>query len=74
MKGEPSVVMLREVRDRYPVGTRIELVKVDDTQAPPIGTRGTVVAVDDIGTIHVRWDNGSSLGVVLGEDLCRRVD
>jgi len=63
-----------ELRARYPVGTRVELVKMDDTQAPPIGTRGTVVAVDDIGTIHVRWDNGSSLGVVLGEDLCRTLD
>ena len=74
MKGEPSAVMLMELRARYPVGTRVELVKMDDTQAPPIGTRGTVVAVDDIGTIHVRWDNGSSLGVVLGEDLCRTLD
>ena len=50
------------------------LAEMDDTQAPPVGTRGTVIAVDDIGTIHVRWDNGSSLGVVFGEDLCRRVD
>ena len=46
---------------------------MDDVQAPPLGTKGTVVAVDDIGTIHVKWDNGSSLGIVLGEDLCRKV-
>ena len=74
MKIEPSAALLRKLRARYPVGTRVELVKMDDTQAPPVGTRGTVIAVDDIGTIHVRWDNGSSLGVVFGEDLCRRVD
>ena len=30
--------------------------------------------VDDIGTIHVSWDCGSSLGVVLGEDSCTRID
>ena len=35
------------------------------------GTKGTVVCVDDIGTIHVHWDNGSSLGVAYGEDRCR---
>ena len=31
---------------------------------------GTVIAVDDVGTIHVAWDCGSSLGVVYGEDFC----
>ena len=47
---------------------------MEDPQAPPIGTLGTVKAVDDIGTIHVAWDNGSSLGVVLGVDDCRKVN
>lgn len=49
------------------------LVKMDDVQAPPIGTQGTVTGVDDIGTIMVDWDNGSKLGVVLGEDICRKI-
>lgn len=35
------------------------------------GEKGTVVAVDDMGTIHVRWDCGSSLGIAYGEDSCR---
>ena len=35
------------------------------------GARGTVKHVDDMGTIHVRWDCGSSLGVVYGEDSCK---
>lgn len=57
----------------YPKGTRVELVKMDDVQAPPIGTQGTVTGVDDIGTIMVDWDNGSHLGVVLGEDICKKI-
>lgn len=61
------------LRDEYPQGCRVELVKMDDAQAPPAGTCGTVSFVDDIGTIHVKWDNGSSLGVVFGEDVCRRL-
>ena len=74
MKSEPSALKIKELRESYAVGARVELVKMDDTQAPPIGTKSTVVAVDDIGTIHVRWDNGSSLCIVLGEDLCKRVN
>lgn len=61
------------LRINYPKGTRVELVKMDDMHAPPIGTLGTVRCVDSIGTIHVNWDNGSTLGVVLGEDICRKI-
>lgn len=61
------------LRINYPKGTMVELVKMDDIQAPPIGTQGTVTEVDDIGTIMVDWDNGSKLGVVLGEDICRKI-
>jgi len=38
------------------------------------GDRGTVTLVDDIGTIHVNWDRGSMLGIVFGEDECRRIE
>ena len=66
-----SKKLLEDLRERYPKGTRVELIRMDDPQAPPVGTRGTVTAVDDIGTIHVKWDTGSSLGVAYGEDQCR---
>ena len=46
---------------------------MDDPQAPPIGIRGTVIGVDDTASILVRWDNGSGLNVVYGEDECRKV-
>ena len=29
--------------------------------------------MDDTGTIHVHWDNGCCLGVVYGEDSCRKL-
>ena len=63
--------VLSHIREEYPKGARVELLKMDDPQAPPIGTKGTVIGVDDIGSIMVRWDNGSALSVVYGEDACK---
>lgn len=65
--------LVHELRKYYTHGTRVVLVKMEDKYAPPIGTEGTVQLVDDEGTIHVNWDNGSCLGVVLGEDICRKI-
>ena len=64
---------IKRLREIYPVGTRIELVQMDDPQAPPIGTRGTVIGVDDIGSILMNWDNGSGLNVIWGVDVVRKV-
>ena len=64
---------LQALRERFPKGTRVELVKMDDPQAPSIGTKGAVLGVDDIGSILVAWDSGGSLSVVYGEDICRKV-
>ena len=57
-----------ELLKKYPVGSRVRLLKMDDIQAPPIGTLGTVKGVDDILSILVSWDNGSGLNGVYGED------
>lgn len=57
----------------YPAGTRVELLHMDDPQAPPAGTRGTVTGVDDTGSIMVNLDNGSGLNVIYGVDLCKEV-
>jgi len=67
----PSEEVIRNLREHYPAGTRVELLQMDDVQAPPIGTKGTVVGVDDAGSIMVRWDNGSGLSVAYGMDCCR---
>ena len=63
--------VLDQLRQQYPQGARVELLKMDDPQAPPIGTKGTVRGVDDAGSIMVRWDTGSGLSVVYGEDECK---
>ena len=54
---------VKSLKERYPVGTRIMLDYMEDIQAVPAGTQGTVDHVDDMGTIHMKWDNGSSLGI-----------
>ena len=55
-------------------GTKIRLICMDDFQAVPSGTVGTVRKVDDMGTIHVLWDNGSTLGVIEGVDSFKVVE
>ena len=58
----------------YPPGSRIELVNMKDPYSPvPSGTRGTVKFVDSMGTIFPEWDNGSTLGIVPGEDSFRKL-
>ena len=69
----PSKERLAELRNKYPVGCRVELISMDDPQAPPKDTRGTVRGVDDIGSLLVNWDNGSGLNVVLGVDKVRKI-
>ena len=69
----PRYEQVLEMRKQYPSGCRVELLKMDDVQAPPIGTKGTVLCVDDTGSIMVAWDNGSGLNVVYGEDEVRRI-
>lgn len=74
MSNFPSRETVERIRKQYPVGCRVELVRMDDVQAPPVGTKGTVAGVDDTGSIMVRWDNGSGLNVVFGADFCRKIE
>lgn len=70
---KPLAELVKILRAAYPKGSRVELVQMDDVQTPPIDTQGTVQGGDDIGTIMVHWDNGSHLGVVLGADICHKI-
>lgn len=72
--GFPSKETVESIRREYHAGTRVELLRMDDAQAPPAGTKGTVLGVDDTGSLLMRWDNGSGLNVVHGEDLVRKLD
>lgn len=66
--------MLKAMKERYNVGARVRLNHMNDPFVDiPSGTLGTVVCVDCIGTIHVKWDNGSTLGVAYGEDSCSKI-
>lgn len=50
-------------------GQRVRLIHTSDPYTRlRSGTEGTVVLVDDMGTVHVKWDDGSSLGLVPRED------
>jgi len=73
MKPFPDSRIVDRIRRDFPAGCRVELVRMDDAQAPPIGTEGTVIGVDDVGSVMVDWDNGSGLNVIYGEDICRKI-
>ena len=70
----PRREIVESLRKEYSPGTRVELVKMDDFQAPPVGIRRTVIRVDDTGSLLMRWDTGSGLNVVYGEDIVRKVE
>jgi len=64
----PDRATVERVRKEYPEGTRVILEQMDDPQGPPVGTMGTVLGVDDTGSLLMKWDNGSGLNVIYGED------
>lgn len=70
----PNREIVEQVRREYPVGTRVELLKMADKQAPTVGTKGTVRGVDDAASLLVDWDNGCGLNVVFNEDKVRKLD
>lgn len=69
----PTREKIEQLRKEYPAGARVELERMEDPQAPPIGTKGTVLGVDDTGSLLMKWDNGSGLNVVYGEDSVRKI-
>ncbi len=70
----PSMGVIEALRKRIPPGTRIELVQTDDpySKLKP-SDQGTVTHIDDMGTVFCKWDSGSILGLVYGEDSYRIV-
>ena len=65
----PNREWIKFMREQYPVGSRIRLTEMNDpySKLTP-GSEGTLMHIDDIGTFHVNWDCGSTLGLVIGED------
>ena len=69
----PNKEKIEMLRKRYPAGTKIELLAMEDKQAPPVGTIGEVIAVDDSGQLVMHWENGSGLNLIPGVDKFRKV-
>ena len=67
----PSRERIAVLRQNYPKGTMVELISMEDAQAPPSGTLGEVQGVDDAGQILVHWRTGSSLNLLPGVDFFR---
>ena len=56
---------IQVVKQKYIKGTKIKLIKMyDPFTPPPSETTGIVDFVDDIGQIHIKWNNGSTLALV----------
>ena len=69
----PSKETVTRLREQYPAGTRVELLAMEDpysTLRP--GDKGSVSFIDDTGTVFVKWDSGSSLGLVYGVDQYKK--
>ena len=58
--------LIEQIRTKYTMGTKIILYDMEGENLP-FGLKGTVTFVDDLGQIHMKWENGSSLA--LREDL-----
>ena len=64
---------VERIKAQYPKGTRLVLDEMDDPYSPvPSGTHGTVEMVDDQGQLHMRWDNGRTLALIVGVDQFHR--
>ena len=68
----PNKEYLEQLRKRYPVGTKIQLISMRDEKYPILpGTIGEVTHIDDLSSIHMKWQNGSSLAIIPEVDSFR---
>ncbi|MCI7494794.1 MAG: DUF4314 domain-containing protein, partial [Ruminococcus sp.] len=55
-----------------PAGTKLQLISMRDEKYPILpGTIGEVTHIDDLGSIHMKWQNGSSLAIIPEVDSFR---
>lgn len=61
----PNKEYIEQLRKKYPLGTKIQLISMHDEKYPVLpGTMGEVTHIDDMGSIHMKWENGSSLAII----------
>lgn len=69
MMGFPNEKQIAYIKKCYPVGTRVELISMNDPFSKlGMGDQGTIRYIDDAGQIHVEWDCGSTLALIPGVD------
>ncbi len=69
MKNFPTKEQVDRIKEQYPIGTVVELKEMQDPYNPvPSGTRGVVTGVDDAGSLLMKWNNGRTLSLIVGED------
>ena len=50
------------------IGKRVRFLRSSDPFTKlQHGDEGVVTTVDDFGTVHIKWDNGSTLGMITEE-------
>ena len=68
----PSESYLEQLRKKYPVGTKLQLISMRNEKYPiPPGNVGEVTHIDDMGSIHMKWENGSFLAIIPEVDSFR---
>lgn len=63
-----NTVKAQLLKEMFPVGCAVVCDHMQDEHGVPSGTKGKVVYIDDIGNIHVKWENCSSLALIYGVD------
>ena len=74
MKMEASNMNVEQIKAEYPAGTRIELINMDGESRMFPGMKGEVTGVDDMGQVHMKWENGSSLALNMEVDDFKKAD
>ena len=58
-----------QIKEEYPIGTKLKLIAMKYPQPTvPSGAVGEVVYIDNIGTLKIQWDNGRTFGIVVTDD------
>lgn len=70
----PSRAEVEAIRKKYPKGTKIKCINMDDGMPIKGGTIGEVEFVDDIGSIFMIWPNGRTTALIPGVDDFEIVD
>ena len=60
MMNYPSDDEIKKIREKYPEGTIIKIIKMDDPTSVPPGTLVVVESIDKVGNIHCNHPNSNS--------------